>query len=226
MTLTSKVKLLPGPEKVLTWNIAMLWHNITWHNSREINLAFSQLRSVSLPWNFSGKCKVIRLGKHLFSWHRMTHLLRLLPALVLHIDVFGWRPGHFQSSTSIITCGDVVYARETTFVSVALFSPDNKLQIFFFLLSFLIFHQRMKNKIIQKHQSLTALNHIPFKTRLSSCDSSWCVVIVQMTLRISFCWFCQFFISCVLYVWVFFFFSYFSGEYRGWFCLLPRCTLR
>lgn len=24
MTLTSKVKLLPGPEKVLTWNIAML----------------------------------------------------------------------------------------------------------------------------------------------------------------------------------------------------------
>lgn len=80
---------------------------------------------------------------------------------------------------------------------------------FFFLLSFLIFHQRMKNKIIQKHQSLTALNHIPFKTRLSSCDSSWCVVIVQMTLRISFCWFCQFFISCVLYVWGFFFFFLF-----------------
>lgn len=157
MTLTSKVKLLPGPEKVLTWNIAMLWHNITWHNSREINLAFSQLRSVSLPWNFSGKCKVIRLGKHLFSWHRMTHLLRLLPALVLHIDVFGWRPGHFQSSTSIITCGDVVYARETTFVSVALFSPDNKLQIFFFSAQFFDFSSEDEK---QNYTKASKLNRI------------------------------------------------------------------
>lgn len=95
---------------------------------------------------------------------------------------------------------------------------------FFFLLSFLIFHQRMKNKIIQKHQSLTALNHIPFKTRLSSCDSSWCVVIVQMTLRISFCWFCQFFISCVLYVWGFFFFLIFQASTEDGFvyCLDAR----
>lgn len=94
---------------------------------------------------------------------------------------------------------------------------------FFFLLGFLIFHQRMKNKIIQKHQSLTALNHIPFKTRLSSCDSSWCVVIVQMTLRISFCWFCQFFISCVLYVWGFFFLIFQASTEDGFvYCLDAR----
>lgn len=137
----------------LEYCYAMTLHNITCYVmsiylfSREINLAFSLLRSVSLPWNFSGKCKVIRLGKHLFSWHRMTHLLRLLPALVLHIDAFGWRPGHFQSSTSVITCGDVVYARETTFVSVALFSPDNKLQIFFFCSVFWFFIRGWKTKL-------------------------------------------------------------------------------
>lgn len=57
----------------------------------------------------------------------------------------------------------------------------------FFSAQFFDYSSEDEKKIIQKHQSLTALNHIPFKTRLSSCDSSWCVVIAQKTLRISFC---------------------------------------